>query len=101
MGKEPGRDDKTLVPPKIAGCQPYVRRLEPGHYSWCSCGYSKNQPFCDECHKDPAHETNRRPYKFQLAEELRLALCLCKHTSNPPFCDRTHVKLKPETDGAD
>ena len=29
-------------------------------YFWCSCGFSKTQPFCDGSHKD----TGKSPLKF-------------------------------------
>jgi CDGSH-type Zn-finger protein len=33
---------------------PYAVELTPGDYSWCACGRSKNQPFCDGTHKSLA-----------------------------------------------
>ena len=38
--------------PKIAKKGPFEVELEAGkNYHWCTCGGSKNQPFCDGTHK--------------------------------------------------
>ena len=75
--------------PVIANKFPYVSELEAGEYWWCSCGKSKNQPFCDGSHK--GSEFN--PVKFSLTEKTKVFLCGCKHTATPPFCDGTHKTL--------
>ena len=75
--------------PVIANKFPYVSELEAGEYWWCSCGKSKNQPFCDGSHK--GSEFN--PVKFSLTEKAKVFLCGCKHTATPPFCDGTHKSL--------
>ena len=75
--------------PVIANKFPYVSELEAGEYWWCSCGKSKNQPFCDGSHK--GSEFN--PVKFSLTEKTKVFLCGCKHTATPPFCDGTHKNL--------
>jgi CDGSH iron-sulfur domain-containing protein 3 len=76
--------------PNIAGKAPIAVELEAGKtYSWCSCGQSSKQPFCDGSHKG----TDFAPVKF-VAEETKTAyLCNCKHTANPGFCDGTHKSL--------
>ena len=75
--------------PVIADTKPAVMTLKPGKYSWCSCGQSQNQPFCDWGHKG----TGFIPVAFEVETEKEVALCLCKHTKNSPFCDGTHAKL--------
>ena len=75
--------------PVIANKFPYVSELEAGEYWWCSCGKSKNQPFCDGSHK--GSEFN--PVKFSLTEKTKVFLCGCKRTATPPFCDGTHKSL--------
>lgn len=75
--------------PNIAGKQPVVLEIEPGTYSWCSCGNSKNQPYCDGSHKG----TNFKSLKFEITEKKKVALCTCKQTANPPYCDGAHKKL--------
>ncbi|KAI9142703.1 iron-binding zinc finger CDGSH type-domain-containing protein [Paraphysoderma sedebokerense] len=43
-------DEAVFVQPR-----PYKVDLEPGKdYWWCSCGRSRNQPFCDGSHKGTA-----------------------------------------------
>lgn len=73
----------------VAAKQPSIESLEPGTYYWCSCGRSKNQPYCDGSHKGTAFE----PRLFSINETQDVALCQCKRTSTPPFCDGTHNKL--------
>jgi CDGSH iron-sulfur domain-containing protein 3 len=55
-------------------------------YSWCTCGLSQKQPFCDGAHKG----TEFRSLKFQVTEAGNYALCCCKKTKNPPYCDGSH-----------
>ena len=74
---------------KIAQKSPIVLNLEPGTYAWCSCGHSKNQPYCDGSHKG----SNMSPVIETLDEKKTVAWCGCKHSSNGAFCDGTHTKL--------
>ncbi len=76
--------------PKIAQKSPYAVNLEAGKtYSWCACGQSKNQPFCDGSHK----VTVFRPVSFTAKESGTAYLCGCKRTNTKPFCDGTHKKI--------
>ena len=76
--------------PKIAQKAPYAVDLEKGKsYHWCTCGQSKNQPFCDGSHKG----SEFIPMEFIAKETAKAYLCGCKKTKNPPFCDGTHTKL--------
>jgi CDGSH-type Zn-finger protein len=75
--------------PKIAGKAPVIMDLEPGTYFWCSCGESKNQPFCDGSHQG----TEFAPVEFTIEAARKAGLCLCKHTGNAPFCDGAHRSL--------
>lgn len=75
--------------PVIADKKPAVIELEAGNYYWCSCGESKNQPYCDGSHQGG----DFTPQSFEVVEKKRLALCNCKYTTNPPYCDGTHAKL--------
>ena len=77
--------------PKVAQKTPYVMDVEPGEYSWCACGHSKSQPFCDGSHKTT--NTGLQPVKVKIEEKKRVAWCGCKHTANQPFCDGSHAKL--------
>mgnify|MGYP002804184071 FL=1 len=71
----------------VAAKEPFVLELEASkRYSWCSCGRSKKQPFCDGSHK----KTGLSPLRFKLEESEMKVLCGCKQTSTPPYCDGTH-----------
>lgn len=62
--------------------------LEEGKtYSWCSCGLSKNEPFCDGAHKG----TDKKSVKFVAERSGCAQLCGCKKTKNPPYCDGSHA----------
>ena len=38
--------------PRLAIGEPAGIEVEPGKvYSWCSCGLSEKEPFCDSAHK--------------------------------------------------
>lgn len=69
---------------------PYLFTLDEGKYHWCSCGRSKNQPFCDGSHKD----TKRTPIEFTQEERSYVALCGCKYSKTKPFCDGSHLHIK-------
>ena len=69
---------------------PVVVELEKGTYYWCSCGKSKNVPFCDGAHKGTASV----PVEFVLPEKKKVALCTCQRTKDAPYCDGTHAKDK-------
>jgi CDGSH iron-sulfur domain-containing protein 3 len=75
--------------PVIADTKPAVLELEAGTYYWCSCGQSKNQPFCDGGHKG----TDFSPVQLKLETKQKVALCNCKHSGNSAFCDGSHTKL--------
>ena len=74
----------------IAGKEPIPIELEAGKtYAWCSCGNSKNQPFCDGSHAGSEFS----PHVFKAEETKTAYMCTCKQTGNPGFCDGTHKGL--------
>ncbi|KAF8283648.1 hypothetical protein TcYC6_0072480 [Trypanosoma cruzi] len=75
---------------------PYGVDVEEGKtYYWCTCGLSKNQPFCDGSHRDynEQHKTELKPMAFTAKKTEKAYLCGCKQTKKPPFCDGTHSKV--------
>ncbi len=75
--------------PEIAGLRSIKMEMNPGTYFWCSCGKSKNQPFCDGSHPG----TSFLPRKVVIQEKSLIKWCTCKHTKTPPFCDHSHREL--------
>jgi len=79
-----------MTKPTIAGKAPIPVDVEAGKdYFWCTCGQSKNQPFCDGSHKGTAFA----PMKWTAAETKKAFFCACKQTANAPLCDGAHLKL--------
>ncbi len=76
--------------PIIAQKSPYMTEVEEGKsYFWCSCGKSKNQPFCDGAHKG----TGMVPVKYTADATKTVAFCGCKQAGDGPLCDGTHKNL--------
>jgi CDGSH-type Zn-finger protein len=79
--------------PVIAQIGPYEIELRGTYrYSWCACGRSDFQPFCNGMHS----ETNGAfaPLVFTANKDETVYLCGCKHTKTPPICDGSHNRLK-------
>jgi len=70
---------------------PIKVKVEKGKiYSWCTCGLSRKQPFCDGAHKK---ERKFKSFKYFAEETTEIYFCCCKTTKRPPFCDGSHSKL--------
>jgi glutamate synthase domain-containing protein 2/CDGSH-type Zn-finger protein len=77
--------------PIVADNKPKKVELVKGEdYFYCTCGKSKNQPFCDGAHRG----TSFKPQKFTATESESAFLCQCKMTKNPPYCDGSHKGVK-------
>lgn len=76
--------------PIVAQKGPYQVQLEAGkQYSWCACGRSQKQPFCDGSHKG----TGLTPMRFTAEKTGVDNLCGCKSSEDKPFCDGAHNML--------
>jgi len=76
--------------PMIAQKGPYPVAVEAGKsYHWCSCGLSKNQPFCDGSHKG----TGFKSTPFTAEKDGTVYFCGCKHSGNGALCDGGHSKI--------
>ncbi len=79
---------------KIAGLTPIKVDVEAGkRYSWCTCGLSEKQPFCDGKHKA---EGKFSPLPYVAEETKTVYFCNCKQTNNPGFCDGAHKNLSAD-----
>jgi len=67
------------------GCMPIAITLEPGTYYRCTCGKSKNLPFCDESHRGGT----QLPLPFTLEQRAKVFLCACGKSQRQPFCDES------------
>lgn len=84
--------------PVVAGNEPTAVELKAGQTVWwCSCGRSKNQPFCDGSHK----VTNLTPVEYTASRDRKVFFCCCKRTDKAPLCDGTHNSLQPDGSASD
>ena len=76
--------------PVIAQRGPYTVDVETGKkYTWCACGRSEHQPFCDGSHSG----TEIAPVVFEAEKSETVYFCGCKRTGDAPRCDGTHSSL--------
>jgi CDGSH-type Zn-finger protein len=76
-----------MTKPVRASDTPFAVEVEEGKkYSWCSCGKSEKQPFCDGSHKGSEFS----PVRFIATESKKVYFCGCKQTASQPFCDGSH-----------
>ena len=76
--------------PIIVQKAPMPVNVEAGKtYYWCSCGQSKNQPFCDGSHKG----SDFAPVAYKAEKDGAVYFCGCKHSKNGALCDGSHSKL--------
>jgi CDGSH-type Zn-finger protein len=79
-----------MTKPVVAQKAPYGVAVEAGRkYYWCSCGHSKNQPFCDGAHKGSAFT----PVPYKAEANGTVYFCACKHSKKSALCDGSHKAL--------
>ena len=82
--------DHLMSKPHIAQKSPFPTQVEEGKsYSWCTCGKSAKQPFCDGAHKGSEFV----PLRYKAAETAKVFFCGCKYSKNGALCDGSHSKL--------
>ncbi len=87
----PGQDAPARSDLPVVDCiDPALLQLERDKaYFWCTCGRSRQQPFCDGSHAG----TGLQPLRFSPAKSQTFWLCNCKYTRTPPYCDAAHNRL--------
>ncbi len=79
-----------MANPETPQKSPYPIEVEAGKtYSWCTCGKSLKQPFCDGSHKN----SEFMPLRYKAERNAKVFFCGCKHTRKGPMCDGSHNKL--------
>jgi len=61
---------------------PIMLDLEPGTYYWCSCGKTKNQPFCDGSHEGTSFLPTHPFYRWNLPSQKKSSM-RCATVSAP------------------
>ncbi|CAI9716777.1 iron-sulfur domain-containing 3, mitochondrial-like [Octopus vulgaris] len=85
---------------KIYDKKPFRMELKANKwYFYCTCGHSKQQPFCDGAHKALQGTSFKKgnlkkyvPLRFKVETTKEYWLCNCKQTDDRPFCDGTHKR---------
>lgn len=81
-----------MTEPIIVPKGPFFVEVEAGaKYSWCTCGMTGTEPFCDGSHKGLG--TGLKSLPFFPEKSGIVKLCGCKQTKNPPYCDGSHNNL--------
>ena len=79
-----------MAKPVVAQPFPYYVDVEEGKtYTWCACGRSANQPFCDDSHVG----TGIEPVEYTATNSKRMAFCGCKASKRGAICDSSHNKI--------
>lgn len=81
----------TPEPGHVYDKKPFKYHCQAGRvYNWCTCGWSRTQPFCDGTHSNRKMKITHMPMRFECKETKDYWFCQCKRTKNRPFCDGSH-----------
>lgn len=87
----------TISLPVITQKHSYKVEVKKGQkYFWCSCGLSKNQPFCDGAHKEhknPDGTLIMRPVMFEAERDGVVGFCGCRQSKKGALCDGSHKQI--------
>jgi len=72
--------------PKIVQDSSLKMVMDPGTYLRCTCGRSKNQPFCDDSHIG----TNFEPEEIVITSKRIIPWCMCYQSKRGHICDNSH-----------
>ena len=79
-----------MAEPEIAQKKPYHYTAEvDAKVSWCACGLSAKQPFCDGAHEGGEF----RPVIMEVTAGESYKFCGCKNSANGALCDGAHKNL--------
>lgn len=74
---------------------PFKYHCQEGRvYMWCSCGWSRNQPFCDGTHHNRKLRISNKPIRWECTETKDYLFCQCKQTKTRPICDSSHTEIE-------
>ena len=80
----------VMATPDIPQKASYPTEVQAGRtYSWCSCGKSAKQPFCDGSHKG----TEFTPVRYTAEKDGKVFFCGCKHSKKGTLCDGSHNRI--------
>ena len=75
--------------PAFGKTQPFAVDVKAGESAWiCTCGQSKNAPYCDGSHSNVAGSAG--PQEYKASEDTTIYVCGCGKSGNGIFCDGSH-----------
>merc|ERR1711894_800627 len=95
MGREKKPVEKIIHPRqydlepakgKVYDKKPFRVTLQVGkRYAWCTCGFSRKQPFCDGAHKMAEFATKKKTIFCVIVNKLTIPLFVTELTNRTKF----------------